>query len=108
MTRAVQSYDNNATEGMKAHVNILLSSVMTMGSTSCKPPQDVLTLILPNSKKYILPTFLKEKCVSEAVRIGRIIIFHLSKLRKAKFFIMCGVIFQVRMKGEFEIDHSWD
>ena len=40
-TRVVQSYDNNATEAMKAHtVHILLSSAMTMGSTSCKPSQD--------------------------------------------------------------------
>ena len=28
-------------------------------------------------------------CMSEVVRIGSIIIFHLSELRKAKFFILC-------------------
>ena len=32
----------------------------------------------PKFKKYILPTFT-EKCISEVVRIGSIIIFHLSK-----------------------------
>ena len=30
-----------------------------------------------------------EKCTSEVVRIGSIIIFHLSKLWKARFFILC-------------------
>ena len=35
------------------------------------------------------------------------IILHLSKLRKAKFFIMCGVIFLMRLHGKFDIDHSW-
>ena len=37
---AVQRYDNNATEAMKAHVNVLHPSAMTMGSTSCKLSQD--------------------------------------------------------------------
>ena len=39
--RAVQSYDNNATEAISTHVNIPLSSAMTMGRTSCKPSLDV-------------------------------------------------------------------
>ena len=43
---------------------------------------------------------------SDVVRIGSIIIFHLSKLWKAKFFILCDVIFLVRLQGKFEIDHS--
>ena len=30
--------------------------------------------------QYILPTFFKEKCIREEVRIGSIIIFHLRKL----------------------------
>ena len=34
------------------------------------------------------------------------IIFHLSKLWKAKFFILCDVVFLVRLQGKFEIDHS--
>ena len=46
--------------------------------------------------------------MGEVVRIGRIIIFHLSKLRKAKFFILCDVIFLVRLQGKLEIDHSWE
>ena len=44
----------------------------------------------PKFKKYIFATF---QCISEVVRISSIVIFHLSKLWKAKFFIMCGVIF---------------
>ena len=30
-----------------------------------------------------------------------------SKLGKVKFFILCDVIFLVRLPGKFEIDHSW-
>ena len=37
-----------------------------------------------------------------------VIIFHLSKLWKAKFSILCGVIFMVRLKGKLELDHSWE
>ena len=44
--------------------------------------------------------------MSDAVRIGSIIIFHLSKLGKAKFFLLCDVIFLVRLQGKFDIDHS--
>ena len=39
----------------------------------------------------------------EVVRMGSIIIFDLSKLWKAKFFILCDVIFLVRLQGKFEI-----
>ena len=38
--------------------------------------------------------------MSDVVRIGSI--SHLSKLRKAKFFILCDVIFLVRLQGKFE------
>ena len=34
-----------------------------------------------------------EKCISEVVRIGSTIIFHLSKLWITKLFILCDVIF---------------
>ena len=44
----------------------------------------------------------------EVVRIGSIIIFHPSKLWQAKFFILCDVIFLVRLQGKFYIDHSWE
>ena len=33
-----------------------------------------------------------EICASDVVRVGSIVIFHLSKLWKAKFFVLCGVI----------------
>ena len=52
-------------------------------------------------------TFSQEKCISEVVRIG-IIFYHPSKLWKAKFFILCDVIFLVRLQEKFEIDHSWE
>ena len=65
------------------------------------------TLSLPSSKKYILPTF-QDKCMSEVMRIGSIIISHLSKLWKVKFLILCDVISLARLQEEFEIDRSWE
>ena len=44
--------------------------------------------------------------MSEVVRIGGILIFHLNNLRKAKFFILCDVLFLVRLQEKFDIDHS--
>ena len=43
--------------------------------------------------------------VSGELRIGSIIIFHLSKLWKAKFFVLCDVL-MVRLQGKFKIDHT--
>ena len=60
---------------------------------------------LPSSRNTFFRPF-KEKCKSEVVRIGGIIIFHPSKLLKAKFFLLCGVIFLVRLQAKLEIDHS--
>ena len=51
---------------------------------------------------------LKRKCISEVVRIGGTMISRLSKLSKAKFSILCDVIFMVRLQGKFVIDHSWE
>ena len=39
------------------------------------------------------------------MRIGSIIIFHLNKLRNAKFFILYDVILLVRLQGKCDIDH---
>ena len=50
----------------------------------------------------------KEICISEVVRIGSITIFDLSKLWKAKFSILCDVIFVVRLQGKFDSDQSWE
>ena len=47
------------------------------------PKLTLIYLSLPSSKSC------------EEVRIGSMIIFHLSKPRRAKFFILCGVIFMV-------------
>ena len=46
--------------------------------------------------------------MSDVVRIGSIIISQLSKLWKAKFLILCGVKFLVRLQEKFHIDHSWE
>ena len=54
------------------------------------------------------PKLSKEKCMGEVVRIGSVIIFHLSKLWKAKFSLLCDVIFLERLQGNLEIDHPWD
>ena len=67
----------------------------------------ILSLSLPSSKSTFSQPF-KEKFISDVVRIGHIIIFHLSKLWKAKFFILCNVIFLVRFQGKFGIDHTWE
>ena len=40
------------------------------------------------------------------MRVCSIITFHLSKLCKVKFSILCDVIFLVRLQGNFDIDHS--
>ena len=65
---------------------------------------DCFNPFTPKFKKYILPT----RCTSEVVRIGSIIVFHLRKLWKTKFSILCDVTFLVRLQGKFEIDHSWE
>ena len=51
------------------------------------------------------PNLFKERCISEVVRIGSIIIRRLIKLWKAKFFVRCDVIFVVRLQEKFGIDH---
>ena len=42
------------------------------------------------------------------VRIGSTIICHLSNLWEAKFFMLCDVIFLVRLQGKSEVDHCWE
>ena len=54
----------------------------------------------------LVTTFTPKLSKSEAMRIGSIIIFHLSKLWKAKFLILCDVIFLVRQE-KFDIGHPW-
>ena len=66
-----------------------------------------LTLSLPSSRSTFSQPF-QEKCISEVVRIGVIIICHLSKLWKNKFSILYDGIFLVRLQEKFEIDHSWE
>ena len=64
-----------------------------------------LTLSLLSSKSTFSKPF-KRKCISEVARIVSIIIFHLSKLWKAKFSKLCDVIFLLMLLGKFDIDHS--
>ena len=73
--------------------------------------QLVFTLInpfTPELKKVHSPNLSRRKCISEVARICSIIIFHLSKLWKVKFSILCDVVFLVRLQGKFDIDHSWE
>ena len=50
------------------------------------------------AQKVPSPNLLKRKCISGVARICIIIIFHLSKLWKAKFSILCDVIFLARLQ----------
>ena len=52
------------------------------------------------------PNLSKSDCMSDVGIICNIITFHLSKLCKVKFSILCDVIFLVRLQGNFDIDHS--
>ena len=71
---------------------------------TCRRPNTIQRTETSPFSRFSQP--FKEKYMSELVRIGGIIIFHLSKLRKAKFFVLRDVLFLVRLQGEFEIDHS--
>ena len=59
-----------------------------------------LTLSLLSSNSTFSQPF-KEKCISEVVRIGSVIIFHPIKLWKAKFFTLCDGLLLVRLQGKF-------
>ena len=52
----------------------------------------------------------KEECMSNVVRIGSIIIFHLRIAMKSQVLhtVLCDVISLVRLQGQFEIDHPWE
>ena len=61
----------------------------------------------PVTPKFSMNTLsrpFKEICISEVGRVGSITIFDLSKLWKAKFSILCDVIFVVRLREKFESD----
>ena len=60
----------------------------------------------PKLKKCILPNFKKQSYERCSKNLYSIITFHLSKLCKVKFSILCDVIFLVRLQGNFDIDHS--
>ena len=60
------------------------------------------------AQKVYSPNLSKSDCMSDVARIRSIITFHLSKLWKVKFSILCDVIFLVSLQGNFDIDHSWE
>ena len=60
-----------------------------------------------SSKRAFSQPF-QEKCIGEVVRVHGIIVFQLSKLWKAKFSILCDVIFLGKLQEKFEIDYSWE
>ena len=70
--------------------------------------QHILQTHHSQDQKVAFSQPFKAKCISEVVRIGSIIIFHLSRLWKDKFFILCDVIFLVRLQEKFDIDHFWE
>ena len=58
-------------------------------------------------KKYISPKLLRMyKLSSENWWYRMIIFFHLSKLWKSKFFMLCDVIFLVKLQEKSKSDHS--
>ena len=70
----------------------------------------MIHLFTSKFKKYILPimSFWREMYMRGSENNYSIIIFHLSKLWKAKFSILRDVIFLVKLQEKFEIDHSWE
>ena len=50
----------------------------------------------------------QEKCISEVVRIGSIIIFHLSKLWMSHLLPVMLYFWGVMPKGKLGIDYSWE
>ena len=83
------------------------STVIQIG-TSCRTRKLETGPYNSQVQKAHSPNLPKEKCIDEVARIGSKIIFHMSKLWKAKFFILCDVILLVRPQEKFEIDHSWE
>ena len=59
----------------------------------------------PKIKKYILPTFHRETYKLYYANLVAQSFFCSSRLRKAKFFILCHVILVMRLREKFELDH---
>ena len=88
----------------------LLAGAIRCGETlqHCESGDQWIHLAWALRERDTFSQTFKEKCLSEVVVIGSIIIFHLSKLWKAKFFVLCDVIFLARLQGKFEIYHYWE
>ena len=94
----------------QAWLSILLSGCWaqlytTRGSFRTSPMAWRISPFTPSSKSTFSQPF-KEKRIHDVVRIGSNITLHLRKLWKAKFFILCDVVFLARLQGKLEIDHS--
>ena len=94
---------------------VILAAVLTEICLKCMADifQRTSSVVDRNSKDSIdgvtKSTFsqpFKEQCISEEVRISSILISHLAT--KAKFSILCDVIFLVRLQGKFDIERSWE
>ena len=67
-----------------------------------------LTLSHPShSRSTFSQSSYREMYIGELVRIGSMIIFHVSKLWKAKF-ILRDEMFLVSLMGKFDIYHFWE
>ena len=66
----------------------------------------ILTLSLLSSKSTFSEPFKEKMYISEVLRIGSAIIFHLSELWKAKFSILCDVLLLVRLQEKVDIDYT--
>ena len=83
----------------KLHIHMYLKSRKAWENSHTLPFhfQSVKKVHCPNHK---------EKYISTVVRIRSIIIFHLNKLWKSEFSILCDANFLVWLQGKFDIDPS--
>ena len=71
------------------------------------PPAAPEALSIQQYSAIRSPNLLRRNCISDVVRIGSTIVSHLIKLWNVKFFLLCDVIFLVKLQGKFELDQSW-
>ena len=82
--------------------------LLKLWSILCRYPQNLSQSLTPISSRSTFSQPFKDKCMWGSERIGSIIILHLSKRWKTKFFILCDAILLSMLQEKFEIDHSWE
>ena len=90
---------------IKVKVHICYAGECGLRSRNCRQAHSQSPTSNPFTPKF-KSTFsqpFREKCISEVVRISSIIIFHLRKLWRAKFFILCDVAFWWGCKGNLSL-----